>query len=212
MTRLEDFFRGQTDSLKHPRLRNWKARLERAGTTARLEVFRPEAVLGQSRAEITIEFTEPGSPPHVETTQWDDDLNAGLIQLQVKAVSTEQEAERFALGLRAAMRKAERQFGDGYFNAVLVDLLKNSDLTADPRIADVLEHAVINPPSREGTGARNYDTCRELIGYAISGRAQELTGLLGYDREEAKRILVAALARYLDDRFSVSARRQLGWL
>jgi hypothetical protein len=141
---------------------------------------------------------------------WDDDLNAGLIhELRVRAVSPEQEAERFALGLRAAMRRAEREFGDGYVNSILVDLLTDSDLTGDPTIADVLEHVVSTPPDRQG---RSYNYCRELIADAISGRARELTGPLEYPQEEAKRILIAALARYLDDRFSVSARRRLGWL
>jgi hypothetical protein len=212
MTRLDDFFRASPDAFRHPRLRNWRARLDRPGTTAVLEVFRPEAGLGRAPAEMNVEFTEPGNPPHLETVQWDDELNAGLIQLHVRAVSQEQEAERFALGLRTAMRKAERQFGDGYFNSVLIDLLKDSDLAADPRIAEVLKYAAAIPPSRDGRGAHEYRLCRELIAEAISRRAQELTGPLNYSEGEAKPILVAALARYLDDRFSISARRRLGWL
>jgi hypothetical protein len=209
MTRLDDFFRGQADSLAHPRLRHWKARLDREGTTATLEVVRPEAILGQSRPEMHLRFTEGTNLLPLETVPWDDDLNAGLIQLRVRAVSPEQEAERFALGLRAAMRKAEREFGDGYFNAVLVDLLRDSDLTSNPGIAEVLKHAVASPLAREG---RSYNPCRELIADAIRGRALELTGPLKYSQDEAKHILVAALARYLDDRFSVSTRRRLGWL
>ena len=50
------------------------------------------------------------------------------------------------------------------------------------------------------------DSRREAIG----GRAKELTELLGYPTEQAKPILVSALARYLDERFSVSSRRELG--
>ncbi len=211
MTRLDDFFRGQTDDLTDPRLRDWKRRLDQ-GATATLEVFRPESILGQSRPEMNLQFTEAGRLLPLETLPWDDDLNAGLIQLKVKAVSPEQEAERFALGLRAAMRKAGREFGDGYVNTVLVNLLNDSDLASNPKIAQVLKHAVANPPSREGRGAQSYHLCRELIADAISGRARELTGPLSYSQEEAKRILVAALARYLDDRFSVSSRRRLGWL
>ena len=71
----------------------------------------------------------------MESVPWDDDLNSGLIDLHVRAVSPEQEAERFSLGLRGAMRKIEREVGDGYFNAVLVDLIRDSDLTQDPAIA-----------------------------------------------------------------------------
>jgi hypothetical protein len=208
MTRLDDFFRGQTDTLAHPRLRDWKRRLDQ-GASAKLEVYRPQVLLGQSRAEMNLHFAEQGNELPLETLLWDDDLNSGLVQLHVRAVNAEQEAERFALGLRAAMRTAEREYGDGYVNSVLADLLRDSDLTTDPKIAKVLEHVVATPPARE---ERSYAFCRELIDDAISGRAQELTGPLGYSQEDAKRILLDALARYLDDRFSISTRRRLGWL
>src|SRR6266699_1670827 len=126
MTKLDDFFSKPTESL-HPRLRNWKTRLAGAGTSATLEVYRPETEIGESEPEMNLQFTKDGNLLPLETVPWDDDLNAGLIQLRVRAVAPEQEAERFALGLRAALRKAEREFGDGYFNAVLVELLKDSD-------------------------------------------------------------------------------------
>src|SRR5262249_53584519 len=144
-----------------------------------------------------------------ETMSWDDDLNTGLIQLGVRAVHPKQEAERFALGLRAALRKAEREFGDGYFNAVLVELLRDSDLTGYPVIADILQYASAPRPSREGKGLDRYNLCREMMAAAISGRARELTVALKYPQEEAKQILVSALAHYLDERFSVSSRRRL---
>jgi hypothetical protein len=208
MTTLDDFFSKPTDSL-HPRLRNWKARLSEAGTSATLEVFRPEIEVGQSQPEMNLQFTKDGNLLPLETVPWDDDLNAGLIELKVRAVSPEQEAERFALGLRAAMRKAEREFGDGFFNAVLIELLKDSDLTMHPEIAEVFKHAYALAAPHE---SRRYIPCREMITSAISGRARELTGPLSYSQDEAKRILVAALARYLDERFSVSSRRRFGLL
>jgi hypothetical protein len=208
MTTLDDFFSRPTESL-HPRLRNWSARLDEPGMSATLEIYRPVSDFGQTQTEMNLQFTKDGNLLPLETVSWDDDLNAGLIRLRVRAVGPEQEAERFALGLRAAMRKAEREFGDGYFNSVLFDLLKDSDLTAYPEIADVLAHAYALQPNRSG---KAFDACRDLITDAISGRARELTESLGYSQEEAKRILVAAIARYLDARFSVSSRRRLGLL
>src|SRR2546429_357070 len=103
MTTLDELFRRPTDSL-HPRLRNWKARMEKAGTKPTLEVFRPEFEVGQSQPEMNLQFTENGKLLPLESVLWDDDLNIGLIQLRVRAISPEQEAERFALGLRAALR------------------------------------------------------------------------------------------------------------
>jgi len=75
------------------------------------------------------------------------------------------------------LRKAEREFGDGYFNAVLVDLIKDSDLTRHQEIAEVLKYAYANRPHQEGGAFDRYTICRELIADAISGRARELTGL-----------------------------------
>ena len=57
-----------------------------------------------------------------------------------------------------------------------------------------------------------YDRCRETIADAISGRAHELRDKLAYTEEEAKQILVRSIARYLDDRFSVTNRRRMGLL
>lgn len=211
MTTLDDFFTKPTESV-HPRVRNWRARLGEPDTTALLEVYRPESEFGQAQPEMHLQFIEDGNLLPLETVPWDDDLNAGLIHQvpkPVRAVSPEQEAERFALGLRAALRKAEREFGNGYFNSVLIDLLNDSDLTNHKEIAEVLKYAYANPPHREG---RAFGVCRELIAGAISDRARELTGPLDYSREEAKQILVSALARYLDERFSVSNRRRLGLL
>ncbi len=159
-----------------------------------------------------VRFKEGGRQTHLDTVPWDDDLNAGLILLKVRSVSPEQEAERFALGIRAAMRRIEREFGDGYFNAVLVELIRESHLDRYPEIAEVMRYAQANAPRREGGAFDRYTICRELIADAISGRAKDLTHGLGYTQEEAKGILVSALARYLDERFSVSSRREIGML
>lgn len=211
MTTLDDFFTKPTESLL-PRLRTWKARLAEPNTSVTLAVSRPETVFGQSQPEMHLQFTRDGILLPPESLPWDDDLNSGLIHQvpkAVRAVSPEQEAERFALGLRAALRKAERDFGDGFFNAVLLELLKDVDLTGHREIAEVLQHA---SALRANHDSRGYIDCSEMIAGAISGRAQELTGPLNYPQDEAKQILVSALARYLDERFSVSCRRRLGLL
>ena len=211
MTTLDDFFTKPIESL-HPRSANWKTRLAEGGASATLEIYRPETEIGQSQPEMNLQFAKDGNLLPLEDGAWNDDLNAGLIQLRVRAVTREQEAERFSLGLCAALRKAEREFGDGYFNAVLVELLKDSDLTKHAEIAEALKHAYANRPHREGGAFDRYTICRELIADAISGRARELTVPLHYSQEEAKRILVSAIARYLDERFSITSRRRLGLL
>ncbi len=211
MPTIDEFF-GETNEPRHPRLRDWKRRLSLNNTSASLEVFQPNGAFGQGRPEMYVQFKEDGSPTQLDTVLWDDDLNTGLIKLEVKSISPDQEAERFAFGLRAAMRGAEREFGDSYFNAVLVELIKEGDLTRHREIAEILRYAYTNVPHREGGAFDRYTICHELIADAISGRAKELTQDLRYTQEEAKGILVSALARYLDERFSVSSRREFGML
>src|SRR5205823_981369 len=158
-----------------------------------LELYRPATVLGTMQTEMNLHFTENGKALPLETVVWDDDLNTGLIHLGVRSVTPEQEAERFALGLRDALRKAEREGGNGYLNAVLLAFISDSELVRYPEIAEVLEHAYGTRLNHEGNGADRYNLCREMIANAISGRARELTDRLNYPQEEAKRILVAAL-------------------
>jgi hypothetical protein len=61
-------------------------------------------------------------------------------------------------GLSTARASSERvseparlfEFGDGYFNAVLVELIKESDLARYPEIAEVMRYSCANAPHREG--------------------------------------------------------------
>jgi hypothetical protein len=209
MRTLDQFFHPPTDLVLHPRLRSWKERLGMPGVSATVSVFRPESVIGRSPTELNVQFIEDGKPSSLETVLWDDDLNAGLVNFGVRAESNHQEAERFALALRAAMRPAAMEFGDGFLNSVLLKFVQESDLVDDPAIAVVVKHAYA---LNADTASRNYRPCLEMIEGAIAGRARELTEKLKYSEPEAKQILLQALSRYLDNRFTVSYRRRLGLL
>src|SRR5437867_2539335 len=125
MTTLDDFLRTPTETPPDPRLRHWKHRLAQPGSTAELELFRPESALGFMQAEMTLHFVENSKPQPPETADWDDDLNTGLIRLGVRSINVDQESLRFALGLRDALEKAGCAFGDGYLNSMLFDVLSD---------------------------------------------------------------------------------------
>ena len=193
----------------HPRLRSWKERIDRTGQKPTLEVFRPPTLGMGTQVEMSVCFTENGTPQPPEIFPWNDDLNMSLIELSVRAIDHQNEVERFTLSLRSALRKATREFSDGYFNAILSEFVNESDLPRQhPEIADVMQHAAVLKPHV----GRNYKPCRELIADAIVGRKYELEKTLNYKPEEARDILVKVLAKYLDERFSVSYRRRLGLL
>ncbi|WP_165234000.1 hypothetical protein [Aquisphaera insulae] len=211
MNTITDFFRETTEPT-HPRLREWKRRLGKHDTSATLEVFRPDRGLSETRPEMNVQFYDDGRPAQLDTVPWDDDLNEQLIKMGVRSVSPAKESERFSLGLRAATKNPQREFGDGYFNAVLLDLLRQAQLDKYTEIAEVMRHTHANEPHKDDRPFSSYSICRELINGAIRGRAKELTDDLKYDQAQAEKILIWAIARYLDDRFSVSNRRRFGML
>lgn len=192
----------------HPKVRHW-AELIRQGAEVRLEVFRPATTLGLSQGEINLYFTKADKTQLHDWFPWNDVFNSGLVELHVRAIDKANEIERFALSLRGALRKVESEFGDGFFNSVLYELVTESDLTRYPAIAEIIKHAFAIQLNHGGAG---YNDCRELIASAIASRKYELEHLLRYSAEEAQSILVDALAKYLDERFSVSNRRRLGLL
>src|SRR5260370_39602178 len=111
----------------HPRLREWKQRITH-GVLSSLEIYRPPAMVGLSRTKMFLHFEENGTQQPLEEFDWDEHLNEGLIHLGVRAVPSEQESERFALGLRDGLRSVEKEFGNGFFNAVLLDVIIESKL------------------------------------------------------------------------------------
>ena len=205
---IQAFF-GSKQDLTDPRLRPWKQQLDR-GSTAVLEIYNPETTFGTTLPEMRLSFEQKGLATLQETVSWDDDLNNGLIRFKIRAANVEQETMRFSLGLRTALRKATREFGDGYFNAVFLDFIRDSDLSTNAMIAKMLKSVHTYKPAKSGASVKDYALCKELISNAITGRAKELVEELQYSQEQAEQILVAAIAKYLDNRFSVSRRQHLG--
>jgi len=191
-----------------PPLVGYCKRRKEAGDRIGVEVYRPDTAGGLSRTDLVVHRWENEQEQESRQVEWDDGVNAGLVDLGVKAINVQQEGERFALAIRAALRKVERRYGDGYLNAVLVELLDESDLCKGGEIADVRKYVHTNPPER----SRSYDACRELLANEIGGRAVELRDKLKYQPEEIKAVMTKALAIYVDERFSVSNRRHFGLL
>jgi hypothetical protein len=207
MNELDKMLEAPGETALPPLVRYCKSRKE-TGDRIEVELYRPDTAGGLSRTALVIHRWEQEQEQEPRQIEWDDGVNAGLVDLGIKAINLQQEGERFALGIRAALRKVERRYGDGYLNAVLVDLLDESDLCKDGEIADVRKFVHTNPPER----SRIYQECRDLIANEIGGRAVELRDKLKYKPDEVKAVMTKALAIYLDERFSVSSRRHFGLL
>jgi len=207
MNELDKMLDAPDETALPPLVRHCKTRKE-AGDRIEVELYRPGTGSGLSHTDLVVRRWENDEEQMAEQVEWDDGVNAGLVDLGIRAVDLQQEGERFALGIRAALRKVERRYGDGYLNAVLVDLLDESELCKSGEIAEVRKYVRTHPPER----SRSYNDCRDLIANEIGGRSVELRKKLNYASQETKVIMTKALTIYLDERFSVSRRRQLGLL
>jgi hypothetical protein len=192
-----------------PPLVRWCKQRKDAGDKIEVELYRPDEGAGLSGTELVIHSGKQGNAQAPTQVEWDDGVNAALVEVGIRAVDLRQEGERFALALRAGLRKVERRYGDGYLNAVLVDLLDESDLCRNGEIAEVRKYVQVNRPDRSG---RSYSPCREAIASEIGARAVELRDKLKYSPDELRAVMTKALAIYLDERFSVSSRRRFGLL
>lgn len=213
MTNIDDFFiaaREPAVELRHPRVADIAREMDN-GKSYQVEIYRPRETVGLVKTKLYIHCRTGANGQQEQTIEhdWEDRLNAGLIQLGVRAIDPANETLRFALGLRDALVSVEREFGNGYFNAVLLDLVKESDLDRYPEIAEVLKYTYHDGTERN---VPRYRRCRDAIAFGISGRARELVCHLKYSEGEAKEILPKAIAIYIDNRFSVSSRRQMGLL
>lgn len=206
MANINEYFPPEEDSgFDHPRLRHWQE-LQQDGARLQLEVRREQRDLDVGHPIIYVTIVT-GNQKHLEHEIWSDELHRGLIKLRVRAISDDNESLRFGIAFASAFEPAEDRVGDGFFNSVLIDVLKQGPLAK--RLTEQLLQIHVLSPSRDG---RSYPDCKALIVGAIRGRARELTRELAYPEPQANGILGGALAIYLDDRFSITERRRLGWI
>ncbi|MGH7139922.1 MAG: hypothetical protein ACREHD_29640, partial [Pirellulales bacterium] len=210
MSVIEDYFHQKLDeAYEHPLLRFVDEAKEQDNVRVAIEVVRPRDVLGFKSPKLCLHFFDDAEHDvqPCQRVDWDDALNTALVKRRIRAVSIDNEKLRFALGLRAALQAPETQFGDGYYNGVLVHHLRHSGFATHPPVQEMLGYVHKNSidPS-----FKTYAACREQIDAAIARRAHELVDSLDYSLPDAETILAAAIGQYLDERFSVTNRKMMG--
>jgi hypothetical protein len=208
MSTLDKMLRSPEDAPQHPVVRWVKTRIE-AGDKFLVELQLDKSPLGSSVSGLCLLRFENGTEHPPVVYSWDDDLNSGFINLGVRAVNLEQEGLRFAMVMRTALRRVEREYGDGYMNGILVVLIDESDLGKQGEISKVRRLIGTSMPYAD---TKAYHNCREEVANAIGGLAKELRDKLKYNPDELKKIMDLAIAQYLDERFSISTMRNLGWI
>jgi len=189
----------------HPLLTKLLVAMNR-GEKFQVVVDEDDDSFGLDGYRISILRTGDCSP--IATFPWDAEVNEELISLGVRSKHSDSESIRFAIRLRDELRATETRYGNGFFNRTLVDLVTESYLDKHQEIKAALEkHRGI---TLERTS--EYHECRDSIAYVIGKRSRELTGPLGYEEATMRNILSKAIARFLDNRFSLSQRKQMGMI
>jgi hypothetical protein len=195
----------------HPLIRLLAVRLADAQSGgAQVQILRPRAALGFEPARMTLEFLDKrGEPTDYKTEEWDPGLNGALIRRGIRAIDEPNEITRFSLALAAAFEEAESRYGDGFFNAVLMLVIDKSPFAGKSVIRELRPHISTNNPYQ---GGHSLEDCAAMIQAALQDRWYELRKNLTYEPDAADRIMAGAVASYLDERFTVTDRRKLGWL
>ncbi|MGO8673259.1 MAG: hypothetical protein ACLQVD_18105 [Capsulimonadaceae bacterium] len=209
MVELESYFDSTEMQVAHPFLKKLDVYLsEHAGATASVKVERERQGLSYAAAKLAVlARSEDGTLRKRISGWWDNELNQELVRRGYKAVDHDNETLRLMLSLRASLQRVEVRYGDGIFNSVVVAYVLSSPFARLPRVAGVLS-GIRRAPPRD---TEAYRECSDMIDAIIRSKGHDLRFCLGYDLEPCEEILSGAIAQYLDERFSVSNRKLLGW-
>ncbi len=177
---------------------------------AKVEITRPRASLGFEPAQLSLQFFNKQDQMYDYKTEfWDAELNDALVERKIRAIDESNEIQRFGLGLGAALEHPENRYGDGFFNAVLMLVVDQSPFAKMDPVRELRPYIAANKPYQ---GSHSAEDCSMMILAVLQDRWLELRKKLDYDQTDAERILAGALAYYLDERFSITDGRKLGWL
>ncbi len=208
MLSLDRYFEKAKSPQLPPDARRVEARLGRFAKAVCL-FDRERDGLSFRPASLTILFFAKGStqPADDLKVEWDARLNLFLVERGIRAEDQEQEARRLALALKADLSSAEMKYGDGFFNSVLFQYLREHELAAREPIKSTMAatHAL------EPSFTEAYHDCSAFIDQTLKDWTQRLNGQLGYEKAQTVQVLVAGVNEYLDERFSVTNRRMLGF-
>jgi hypothetical protein len=201
MSGLEKYFNNPNE-IRHPKIGSWSKIIQEGKPTC--EIDRKREGFGFRRAKIYLHVDISGKTS-TDQDDWDDELNQFLLQHKVRSISPKNEQIRYALTIKNLLKKAEIRFGDGYFNAVLLELVKSA-FREKQDVQEKVEEIAPSKPSHE----KAYEECATMIEGAIAACAKSLLNDLGYEQPEAENILAGAMGYYLDERFSLTNRKLLG--
>jgi hypothetical protein len=198
MPNLDELFDPNVNRRMHPRLGEMEALIADA-ETAQCKIERRREGFIFRPALIYLYTKSTGGSTQVDSFDWDETLNSVLIERGVQAVSQDNEGLRFSIMLRSDLQRVEVRYGEGYFNAIVLEFVQQT-FGALPEIAAIIQKV---GPGRPYHG-KAYRNAADLVEDTFTKAARTLAKQLKYDPTSGKRILLQAIKLYLDERFSVS--------
>ncbi|SKA90262.1 hypothetical protein SAMN02745166_01684 [Prosthecobacter debontii] len=197
MPNLDELFEPQGSHFTHPKLRELEALLD-ASAESECEIERRREGF-TFRPSMIYVFTKPGNgSTQVDAFEWHETLNSFLLGRGVRATSQENEGLRFSIILRTDLQRVEVRYGEGYFNALVLEFVEKTF----SHIHDIRSILQKVGPGRPYHG-RVYSDAANAVHSVFAKVAQMLSTQLKYDPTSGKRILVQAAKYYLDERFSI---------
>ena len=206
MSDLDKYFNSSAKNISHPRIVSWGALIKNDDISVQCEIVRKREGLTFTAPLLYLHHTiKHTGQTTADPEEWDDVLNFWLIDNGVQSVSADNEALRFGLMLRRMLQRAEIRYGEGYYNAVLLKVISGG-FSSDTEIKAMLEQI---GPRRVQEGS-SYREAVEMIESVLTECAT-LLKKLSYPVDSAKNILTRAVGLYLDERFSITNRKLMGW-
>jgi len=140
-----------------------------------------------------------------EIVLWNSELNDWLLRNGTRAEDPQNEGERFGYMMRQRFDLIEQQFGDGFFNSVLIHLLRS-----DEELKGSCEQFLAAVSVPEPYAGEPEIQCRERIESVLATCGAELVEGLTYIEQAAHRIFADALNYFIDERFNITNSRILG--
>lgn len=211
--KFKDFVKIKETEESHPRFKLWRKDIQDIkgkGGSPQIWIERNADVLGFKPAKIVLDLLDKdGVMVRRDVDDWDIDLNQALVNIELKAGDKDNESVRLLLALTDTLSKVEVRFGDGYFSAVFIDLIKEIDFSEYPKVGEIIKFSTALNPDKN---SRNYSDCRNMIEAALHKEIGDLRDKLKYEENDVNNIFVDALVQFVDERFSVTNRRRLGLL
>jgi hypothetical protein len=202
---VEKILKNYREKPKHHFVVGCEQLLERGFSVENVNFVRERKGLSFAMPHVFVEFRK-NSTPAERNYAWHPEIESWLISHHGKAINDENEIERMGYYLRFLFEDVPCQFGEGFINSILAERLgeycKGSEI-----VAEKLSRVTKNLPFKNSV---HYKIATEFLDDCLV-KVIEALAKLDYSKPDVTNILEGAIAYFLDERFSITNRKNLGF-